>query len=169
MAEPDGWGVFVDEVKLCAIGGDGAEWWTLFWRRFEPAGRIAMLVLSIAGGHWHVACDSKADAAALVQLMTARGVHPKCVKVATLSACRKAAADRQAREDAHLAAVAAIVEAGREEREAWAWWVGNVLPDALTDPAAAGVALAEIGYPATGFMQPVMRAYQDQMEADRAA
>lgn len=85
------WGVFVDETKIFAIGGNGSDWWTLFHLR-QPQERMTCLMLSLAGGYWHVACDSRDDAEMLLAVMTERGVHPKCAKVAALSACRKAAA-----------------------------------------------------------------------------
>lgn len=155
------WGVFVDEVKLNAIGGSGIEWWSLFWQRFEAAGRITGLTLSIAGGHWHVACDSEEDAASLLGLMTANGVHPKCVKVAGLASCVRTAEAKRARSAEAAARLAAFMEAGRGSRDAWTWWVNNVMPDAIEDPKGAGRALRGIGYPGHDFMQPVKRLYEE--------
>jgi len=85
------WGVFVDEVKLFAIRGDGSDWWALYSAR-QPAERLTCLRVTLGGCQWHVACDSQDDAEMLLAVMTERGVHPKCVKVARLSACRRAVA-----------------------------------------------------------------------------
>jgi hypothetical protein len=87
--QPDDWGVWVDEVKINATG-KGGDWWALFDARFAGTGRITRLITSIAGGHHHVACDSREDAAALMETMSAQGIHPKCLRVARLSACRQA-------------------------------------------------------------------------------
>lgn len=88
MSAADDWGVFVDEIKLFAIGGDGADWWALYSMR-QPTERLTCLRATLGGTQWHVACDSQEDAEKLLAVMTESGVHPKCAKVAKLSACRK--------------------------------------------------------------------------------
>jgi hypothetical protein len=61
--------------------------------------------MSIAGGHHHVACDSREDAAALVAIMTGQGIHPTCLRVARLSACQAAEEHRSERVLARLGEV----------------------------------------------------------------
>jgi hypothetical protein len=87
----DDWGVFVDEVKLFAVSGEGAGWWALY-SGHQPAERLTCLRATLGGSQWHVACDSQDDAEMLLATMTERGVHPKCAQVSRLSACRKVAA-----------------------------------------------------------------------------
>lgn len=86
--DPAGWGVFVDEVGINACRA-GRDWWAAFAIRFGTSERITVLDICIAGIHGHVACDSKADAEQLRQQMLDNGVHPKCVAVRTLEACRR--------------------------------------------------------------------------------
>jgi hypothetical protein len=85
---PEQWGVFVDECGIFS-NGHGSDWWTTFWMRMSPVGRIVELDLSMAGGLYHVAYDDKSDAETGREFMVGRGIHPKCVKVATLAAARK--------------------------------------------------------------------------------
>lgn len=98
---PDDWGVFVNECGVLAVGGAPATWWVHFWARSCP-GRITALVLSVAGGHHHVACDSKEDAEFLHGHMIAQGIAASHVAVRQLSVAKATAAKRKAASDEKL-------------------------------------------------------------------
>jgi hypothetical protein len=97
--EPTDWGVFVNEVKIMLYGNrEPANWWVTFGARYGPHGRITMLdITPIAGGHYHVAFDTKDDAEFARQHMIAQGIHPTFVEVKTLTACRQAVRAKHAK------------------------------------------------------------------------
>lgn len=96
--EPEQWGVFVDEVKLNAVSGPGADWWALWAARMERGtSRVIILDICIAGAWLHVACDDQEHAEWLHEHMVASGMHPRTVAVKTLAACRKAVRSRHGR------------------------------------------------------------------------
>jgi hypothetical protein len=137
------WGVFVDEVRLFAIGGQGIEWWALFDARFAATGRITVLVMSVGGGQHHVACDSKEDAAALMATMTAQGVHPKSLRVARLSACQaEAERKRAAREEWYPAAAAEVAAWLASDEHRASVELANEMP---ADPSEATAAYRAMG------------------------
>lgn len=160
MPEADDWGVLVDELKIFATGSPGSDWWALYVSR-QPDERVTYLAMTPSGGHVHVACDSKDDAEMLLGTITNHGVNPKLVKVATLEACQNEAGRRAERQATAGARQAEWDESHREFYEAWHWWVNNVQPDPLTDAEGSRRALAEIGYPSSGFQDVVLRLYRD--------
>jgi hypothetical protein len=109
-ATADDWGVFVNEAKVNATQL-GAAWWAAFTAAHSRSGRITCLAMSITGGHHHVACDSQDGAVVLRDLMTGRGIHPTCTRVARLSACRQQAGRKKSASDARARATAAEVRA----------------------------------------------------------
>lgn len=87
-AEATDWGVLVNECKVFATQR-GGEWWLPFLLRFEGTGRMTCLEMSIAGGRWHVACDTREDAQSLKDLMTSSGVPASAVTVKRLALCKQ--------------------------------------------------------------------------------
>lgn len=87
----DDWGVVVNECRVFATT-QGGEWWLPFLLRFEPTGRMTCLMMSIAGGLWHVACGTREDAESLAGLMASNGVPKSAVCVKRLSQCARGAA-----------------------------------------------------------------------------
>jgi hypothetical protein len=146
MAEADGWGVFADEVKIFATSSPGAAWWALYISR-QPPGRVTCLAVTPQGCHWYLACDNRGAAEMVLEAIAGHGVKRKFLKVATRSACLKAAAARCARHEGESAAIASLREQDHEPDEAWSWWVNSVMPDPFTEPEAHQRGLQAIGYP----------------------
>ncbi len=116
-AAPTDWGVFVNECGIFAHRG-GADWWLTYHGRQADTGRIAQLALSIAGGHYHVACDSEEDAGWLRDHMVSMGVHKSHLKVQRLSAARATAEKRAKASGERAVRVREAVAAGLKAREA---------------------------------------------------
>lgn len=89
--EATDWGVHVNECAAFATR-TGADWWALFWSRHATTGRLTDLGQSIAGGLWHVACDTKEDAESLREHMVTQGVPASAVAVRRLAKCKRVGA-----------------------------------------------------------------------------
>lgn len=75
-------GVEVNECKVLATTS-GAEWWIMFRHRLDPTGRIKILTASISGDRVHVACEDKAHAKELVDLMVDNGMPRTATRICT--------------------------------------------------------------------------------------
>lgn len=81
------WVVQVNEAKVSATT-QGADWWFMFRRRFDAAGRIADWNLSPVGGYAAVACDDEDGARWLAGHMIGHGGLPNAaVTVRQLRRC----------------------------------------------------------------------------------
>jgi hypothetical protein len=81
------WGLFVDELGIFTTGIAAGKW-TDFLFRPKTEERLTMLAMTPAGGHYHVMCGTKADAAEAREIFIDVGFHAKHVKVARLAACQ---------------------------------------------------------------------------------
>jgi|HubBroStandDraft_2_1064218.scaffolds.fasta_scaffold16773_2 hypothetical protein len=72
-------GVEVSEAVIWATQR-GADWWTDFRRRYEPAGRVTVVTPSVGGDLVRVACDDAEDAAWLRGHMLAEGIPARAVR-----------------------------------------------------------------------------------------
>jgi hypothetical protein len=65
-------GVLVNEAKILAVGGRGADWWTAYSFRHDK--RIDVLLATLGGNVAWVPCDSAEDASWLLEWMVSSGV-----------------------------------------------------------------------------------------------
>lgn len=135
MPEADRWGVFVDELKIFAAGGPGADWWALYVSQ-HAGERLTYLAVTPSGGHVHVACDSEDAAETLLGKITDHSINPTYVKVATLADCQRAALisyNQPAPLDAPAVALIAALRAAPEGDALWTkegdtWWLARRAP-----------------------------------------
>lgn len=113
--EASDWGVWINE---CAIFANqrSANWWAIFYLRYDRTSRITGLEESIAGGHRHVACASKTDAEELREHMIAMGVPQVACKVQRLKDALAVAEKRRAKFDATTKRIAEFMADWRVHR-----------------------------------------------------
>lgn len=70
----------VNEARILATQ-QGAGWWLEFRHRFEPIGRLEILIASIGGDRVRVACDDKEHAAWLLGSAVEHGVPKSALKI----------------------------------------------------------------------------------------
>ena len=77
--------VEVNECHVFAVSGAPAEYWAAVRGRYEPVGRITILVASVGSDRVQVACDDRDHADWLAHHLAEYGGLPKsAVKVGTL-------------------------------------------------------------------------------------
>lgn len=84
--------VDVNECHVYAVSGPPADYWAEFRGRYEPLGRINVLVASVAGDRVQVACDNRDHADWLTKhLVEHAGLPKSAVKAKTVRDLRVAA------------------------------------------------------------------------------